>query len=114
MTRRTRMFVVVLLVASFRQAAAQSVDKASPSEPAQDEPLFHCKDHPGGPVIVSLKPESDVKDLLAWVMAFTCKNFVLDPRVVSTGRKVSIITPNKMTPADAYQVFLGALSTIGL
>jgi general secretion pathway protein D len=44
----------------------------------------------------------------------SCKNFLLDPRVVATGRKVSIITPNKMSPAEAYRVFLAALATVGL
>jgi len=39
---------------------------------------------------------------------------LLDPRVASTGRKVSIITPNKMSAAEAYRVFLAALSTINL
>jgi general secretion pathway protein D len=115
MMRRAAVLGVVLLAASIRQVAAQPADKASANEPpAEDEPLFHCKSRPGGPILVTLKAESDVKDLLAWVMGFACKNFVLDPRVVATGRKVSIITPNKMTAADAYQVFLGALSTIGL
>src|SRR5262245_47368600 len=113
MMRRT-VLGLVLLVASVRQVAAQPADKASPSEAVADEPLFHCKNQPSGAIVVTLKAESDVKDLIAWVMGFACRNFVLDPRGLATGRKVSIITPNKMTPAEAYQVFLGALSTIGL
>jgi len=48
------------------------------------------------------------------VMGFTCKNFILDPRIISTGKKVTVIAPNKMSPTEAYRVFLVALSTINL
>jgi len=78
-----------------------------------DETLYSCKTHTG-PVAVTFKPETEVKDLVTWVMGFTCKNFVLDPRIVATGRKVTMIVPNKMAAAEAYQVFLVALSTINL
>ena len=47
-------------------------------------------------------------------MGFTCKNFMLDPRIVSTGKKVTVIAPNKMSAHEAYNVFLAALSTMGL
>jgi len=47
-------------------------------------------------------------------MGFTCKNFILDPRIVSTGKKVTVIAPNKMSSTEAYRVFLVALSTMGL
>jgi len=86
---------------------------SAPAAAATDEQLYSCKTHTG-PVAVTFKPETDVKDLVTWVMGFTCKNFVLDPRIVSTGRKVTMIVPNKMAAAEAYQVFLVALSTINL
>ncbi|HET7505537.1 MAG TPA: type II secretion system secretin GspD [Kofleriaceae bacterium] len=110
--------VVLPLVSGVRHAAAQPVahnERAPPAEhpPGEDEALYSCKQHTGQ-VVVTFKADAEVKDLLAWVMGFTCKNFLLDPRVVATGRKVSMITPNKMTPAEAYRVFLAALSTIGL
>jgi len=116
-----------------RQVAAEPVaahDKPArgelaPGEPARGEPargelvagedaaLYSCKHHPGQ-VIVTFKTDPDIKELVTWVMGFTCKNFLLDPRIGATGRKVSIITPNKMTAAEAYRVFLAALSTINL
>lgn len=104
MNRSVVVIAMVSLVAMIRQASA---------DPADDEPQFRCKDQVGQ-VVVTLKAETDVKELIAWVMSFTCRNFLLDPRVVATGRKVSIITPNKMTTAEAYQVFLAALATINL
>ncbi|HEU4731790.1 MAG TPA: type II secretion system secretin GspD [Kofleriaceae bacterium] len=110
--------LVVSLLASVRHAAAQPVahnEHPPPAEqaPGEDEALYSCKQRTGQ-VVVTFKADAEVKDLLTWVMGFTCRNFLLDPRVVATGRKVSMITPNKMTPADAYRVFLAALSTIGL
>jgi type II secretion system GspD-like secretin len=121
--RRTRFLVLASSLAVVHQVAAQPVavqpaahrEKPSSAEtaPGEAEALYSCKQRTGQ-VVVTFKSETDVKDLIAWVIGFTCKNFLLDPRVVATGRKVSIITPSKMTAAEAYRVFLGALSTIGL
>src|SRR5215468_10307517 len=81
--------------------------------PGEDEALYSCKKRTGQ-VAVTFKPETELKDLITWVMGFTCKNFILDPRIVSTGKKVTVIAPNKMNPTEAYRVFLVALSTMGL
>ena len=80
--------------------------------PGEDDQLYSCKSR-AGEVFVQFKPEMEVKELLAWVMGFTCKNFVLDPRIVATNRRVTIVAPNKMSAQEAYRVFLVALSTIG-
>ncbi|HEY0990181.1 MAG TPA: hypothetical protein VGD80_24180, partial [Kofleriaceae bacterium] len=80
---------------------------------AADEALYSCGTHKG-PIAVTLKPETEVKELVTWVMGFTCRNFILDPRIVSTGKKVTVIAPNRMTASEAYQMFLVALSTVGL
>ena len=79
----------------------------------EDDALYSCKKRTGQ-VAVTFKPETELKDLITWVMGFTCKNFILDPRIVSTGKKVTVIAPNKMSAAEAYRVFLVALSTMGL
>jgi general secretion pathway protein D len=81
--------------------------------PGEDEALYSCKKRTGQ-VAVTFKPETELKDLITWVMGFTCKNFILDPRIVSTGKKVTVIAPNKMSANEAYRVFLVALSTMGL
>jgi general secretion pathway protein D len=81
--------------------------------PGEDEALYSCKRRTGQ-VAVTFKPETELKDLITWVMGFTCKNFILDPRIVSTGKKVTVIAPNKMSSNEAYRVFLVALSTMGL
>jgi general secretion pathway protein D len=109
--------LVALLIALPRGALAQpgkELDAAGTvTAAAGDEALYSCGTHKGA-VAVTLKPETEVKELVTWVMGFTCRNFILDPRIVSTGKKVTVIAPNKMSPAEAYQMFLVALSTVGL
>jgi general secretion pathway protein D len=94
-------------------AKSAEVERPAAAAAAEDEVLYSCK--PGkAPVTITLKPETDVKDLLTWVMSFTCKTFVLDPRIVVTGKKVTVVAPRAMTPAEAYRVFLIALATVNL
>jgi general secretion pathway protein D len=102
--------LVVALTAPM--AFAQSVSDPS-NPPPDDDPLYACKKRTGD-VAVTFKPETELKDLITWVMGFTCKNFILDPRVVSTGKKITVIAPNKMSASQAYQLFLVSLSTMGL
>lgn len=103
--------VCVVLVVMTAVARAET---AKP-EPAlgEDESLYSCRNRTGE-VAVTFKPETEVSELITWVMGFTCKNFVLDPRVVVTNKKVTIIAPNKLDHADAYRLFLTALQTINL
>lgn len=106
----TLVFSMVLsLGPTTRIASAQP----SPAPATEDEALYACKKRTGQ-VAVTFKPETELKDLITWVMGFTCKNFILDPRIVSTGKKVTVIAPNKMSAGEAYNVFLVALSTMGL
>ncbi|MEO6773774.1 MAG: type II secretion system secretin GspD [Kofleriaceae bacterium] len=101
--------VVLAPLTSFAQPKTDDKDKVA----GEDDTLYSCKKK-SGPVAVTFKPETELKDLITFVMGFTCKNFILDPRIVSTGKKVTIIAPLKMTQQDAYRVFLVALSTMGL
>ncbi len=98
-----------------RMAIAQPAPTPTPpaAPAAGDDQLYSCGKKTGM-VSVSFKPETELKDLITWVMGFTCKNFLLDPRIVSTGKKVTIIAPLKMSQGEAYNVFLAALSTMGL
>jgi len=104
------LIVALMAPMAFAQPAPVG-DPANP--PPDDDPLYACKKRTGQ-VAVTFKPETELKDLLTWVMGFTCKNFILDPRIVSTGKKVTVIAPNKMSAREAYQLFLVALSTMGL
>jgi general secretion pathway protein D len=96
-----------------RALAEAKATAAERPVPAEEQVLYSCKQGKA-PVTITLKPETDVKELLTWVMSFTCKTFALDPRIVVTGKKVTIVAPKAMTPAEAYRVFLVALSTVNL
>jgi general secretion pathway protein D len=111
----SRLFVVVLAIAVASPAFAQPAPGAGTGAPATpaDDPLYACAKRKG-PIAVTFKPETELKDLITWVMGFTCRNFILDPRIVSTGKKVTVIAPVKMSQQEAYNVFLAALSTMGL
>ncbi len=112
---KTTRLAIVLLVAIAAPVFAQPAPTGNEPTPApgQDDALYSCKKRTGQ-VAVTFKPETELKDLITWVMGFTCKNFMLDPRIVSTGKKVTVIAPNKMSAREAYNVFLAALSTMGL
>src|SRR5581483_3966992 len=83
--------------------AATPPGAAGTPVPGEDEALYSCKKRTGQ-VAVTFKPETELKDLITWVMGFTCKNFILDPRIVSTGKKVTVIAPNKMSTTEAYRI----------
>src|SRR5512139_996924 len=95
--------VVVLVPAS---AVAQ------PAQDVADESPYSCKPR-AAQVEITFKPEIELKELLPWAVGFTCKRFVFDPRIVSTGKKVTLIAPGKQTPAQAYDMFTTALATMG-
>src|SRR6476469_7933772 len=116
--KTTRSLVILVLVSLAAPVLAQPAPGGGTTAPAgggdasADDALYSCKKRTGL-VAVTFKPETELKDLITWVMGFTCKNFILDPRIVSTGKKVTVIAPNKMSAAAAYNVFLAALSTMG-
>ncbi len=105
-TARAVALVAVVMLATTTLASADTV-------PGEDEALYKCKDHDAKQEL-TFKPEIELKELVTWVMGFTCKNFVYEPRIVATGRKVNLIIPGKMTAPEAYRAFLVALSTMGL
>src|SRR5689334_3384473 len=98
MSNRWSALAVVLVLAP-RPAAAQS-HKETPAPtlvaPGEDEVLYSCK-HRTNDVAVTFKPDTELKDLVAWAMGFSCKNFVIDGRIAATGRKVTIIAPVTMS-----------------
>jgi general secretion pathway protein D len=119
---QTRQLAVLLAAATcgvilrVAPAAAQppSPSPSPPADAADDQSLYSCKKVKGGLITVSLKPETELKDLLVWVSTFTCKAFVYEPGIMQRSKKVTMMTPNKMSPQDAYRVFLVALSTMGV
>ncbi|MEZ4363261.1 MAG: type II secretion system secretin GspD [Kofleriaceae bacterium] len=112
---RCRRFSSALALALALVASAAVVRPAQAQPASTDDQMYNCNTKAKGPMTVTLKgPETELKDLISWMMTFNCKNFVFEPRIISSGKKVTIMAPLKMTPQQAYDVFLVALSTMGL
>lgn len=88
-------------------------DKPADKAAGESEQLYSCKQNVKA-VAITFKPDMELKELVTWVMGFTCKTFIWDPRTVSQQKKITIIAPEKMSPYEAYRVFLAALATAGL
>jgi hypothetical protein len=65
-------------------------------------------------VKLTLKPNTEVVDLVAWISSVTCKQFVLPGNLPTTGKTVTIISPQVITINDAYDLFLTALDSVSL
>src|SRR5262245_57126236 len=79
------------------------------ADSATDEVLYNCKKRTTA-VAINFKPEIELKELLTWVVGFTCKKVVYDPRIISAGRKVTMMVPGTQSPDEAYRMFEAALS----
>jgi general secretion pathway protein D len=98
-------------------SASNSASASAPSSASNDDakPTTSCRRLPAGKRLVklNLKPSTDVGDLLAWISTVTCKQFVL-PATIAAGKTVTIVSPQLVTPEEAYRLFLDALDAVGL
>ncbi len=84
---------------------------AAPATPAVNE----CRRLPSGKRMVrlNLKPNTEIADLVAWISAVTCKQFLL-PGALGAGKTVTVFAPQLITPEEAYRLFVEALDSVGL
>ena len=78
-------------------------------------PLPHntCRKAPrGARFTVTLPKETELEDLINWMMTITCQKFIWDRKVRSG--KVTIMSPEPVTVDEAYAAFYAALETMGL
>jgi general secretion pathway protein D len=78
-------------------------------------PLPHntCRKQPrGARFTVTLPKETELEDLVNWMMSITCQKFIWDRKVRSG--KVTILSPEPVTVDEAYAAFYAALETMGL
>jgi hypothetical protein len=74
-----------------------------------------CKPPPAKTKIkVSLKPDTEVADLITWYATLTCTPLLLSSSVATAGKKVTILSPTPVTLSDLRELFLGALASVGL
>lgn len=102
-----RLVLALALTATLGARVAQADDDL--------EPRYACK--PLGPntkLSVTFRPETDLKDLVAWMLGFTCKNVVFDAGVQKYATKITVIAPNQLTPKQAFQLFVDAVESTGL
>lgn len=86
------------------------------SEALTDADFNTCKKPAPGQrdVHVTLKPETDVEHLIVWISSITCKAFVWSGSLGAARRKITIVAPALVTPAQAFRIFLDALGSVGL
>jgi type II secretory pathway component GspD/PulD (secretin) len=75
-----------------------------------------CRKLPAGKRVVklNLKPDTELGELVAWISSITCKSFIMPSTISSQGKKVTIVSPQLITPEEAYRLFLDALDSVGL
>jgi type II secretory pathway component GspD/PulD (secretin) len=108
---RTLCLVACLLAVSSPVHAVPSNGNPTTRERAAET----CKPLPRNVRIkVSLKPDTDVADLIAWYATLTCTPLVVSGTAPVAGKKVTILSPQPVTLAEIEQLFLGALESAGL
>jgi general secretion pathway protein D len=95
---------------------------AKPGDPAAagvveipgEKEFNSCKKLPAGKRIVrlNLKPDTEVMDLIGWISSITCAQFIVS--VPLQGKKLTIVSPQLITPEEAYRLFFSALDSLGL
>jgi general secretion pathway protein D len=75
-----------------------------------------CRKVPAGKRVVklTLKPDTEISDLIAWISSVTCKQFFVPGSIDVHGKKVTIIAPELITKEEAYRLFLDALDSVDL
>jgi general secretion pathway protein D len=63
---------------------------------------------------MTLKPDTEVADLIAWISSITCEQFIIPGSIDVHGKKVTVVSPQLITRQEAYQLFLDALDSAGL
>ena len=103
--------------AAAAKAAAKPGDPAAPAgivEIPGEKEFNSCKKLPAGKRIVrlNLKPDTEVMDLIGWISSITCAQFIVS--VPLQGKKITIVSPQLITPEEAYRLFFSSLDSLGL
>jgi type II secretory pathway component GspD/PulD (secretin) len=117
--------VVALFLSLAALAGPSSALGAAPRSPAispptpapapASEPGDACRKMPAGKRLkLNLKPNTEVVDLVSWISAITCKRFIVPGNLPAQGKTVTIVAPQPITAAEAYDLFLDALDSVGL
>ena len=106
---------LLLLAAIVAPAAAARAATRTGVTTATPDGGDSCRRLPAGKRLkLNLKPNTDLFDLVSWISAITCKHFIVPGTIPSQGKTVTIISPQPITAAEAYDLFLDALDSVGL
>ncbi|HEY0713154.1 MAG TPA: secretin N-terminal domain-containing protein, partial [Polyangia bacterium] len=107
-------FAFVCTAVATRPALAQVAPGRA--VPVVGEAQFNrCVRLPSGRrVRVTLKPETEILDVIAWISGITCKGFISATGLSLAGRKVTVLSPDELTVAEAYRLFLALLDSVQL
>ena len=107
-----KLAALLLLVTAAMGPAAAARAGERPSAAAEGD---SCRKLPAGKRLkLNLKPDTDLIDLVSWVSAITCKQFIVPGTIPAKSRTVTIVSPRPITVAEAYALFLDALDSVGL
>src|SRR5690242_16012502 len=107
-----RFAALLLLVAATVGPAAAARER--PRAPATGDG-DSCRRLPAGKRLrLNLKPNTELVDLISWISAITCKQFVVGGNIPTQGKTVTIVAPMPITAGEAYALFLDALDSVGL
>jgi type II secretory pathway component GspD/PulD (secretin) len=116
--RRIFMALSLLVAAAAPSfSLARAADRPAPSTPAPATTTAgdSCRRMPEGKRLrLNLKPNTSLVDLVSWISAITCKQFVVPGELPAHSKTVTIIAPQPITVAEAYALFLDALDANGL
>ena len=109
---RTLAALLLLVTATVGPAQPRRASaRGRPRPPGGDS----CRKLPEGKRLrLNLKPNTELIDLVSWISAITCKHFIVPGSIPSQGKTVTIIAPQPITAAEAYDLFLAALDSVGL
>ncbi|MCS6914790.1 MAG: type II secretion system secretin GspD [Myxococcales bacterium] len=106
-------------VAQAPAAPASSLSSSSGGTPGGDLPLPGEKEFtecrripPGKRIVVNLKQDSELQDLIGWIKTISCRPFIVPASIRQS--KVTVIVPEAITVNEAYRIFLSALESMGL
>jgi general secretion pathway protein D len=96
-------------------ASSGIVTAGGPTELPGEKEFNQCKKLPPGRRVVkfNFKPDSDLADLIGTIAGITCAQFLYTSSDVSQ-KKITIISPQLVTPEEAYRLFLAVLESHGL
>jgi general secretion pathway protein D len=104
--------LLLLVTATVGPAAAAAGERVRAPVPTSGDA---CRKLPEGKRLrLNLKPNTEVVDLVSWISAITCKHFIVPGTIPSQGKTVTIVAPQPITAAEAYDLFLAALDSVGL